>query len=66
MYLVGEKREHNINNKVNYKLNKRELFAGRSETMHGNKLFVQLHEPEKVNFGNRKHKSELDGLRLTI
>ena len=32
MYLVGEKREHRISNKVDYKLNKRELFAGLSES----------------------------------
>ena len=32
MYLVGEKREQRISNKVYYKLNKRELFAGLSES----------------------------------
>ena len=32
MYLVGEKREHRVSNKVYYKLNKRELFAGLSES----------------------------------
>ena len=32
MYLAGEKREHRVSNKVYYKLNKRELFAGLSES----------------------------------